>query len=217
VASAGSNSLLQRNARRFAAIRIAFFIAVDYTVARTRCWTLAVTEASRGVRPTPDGDRSHSRGAIVQVDDVGTEYGMFDEYRKYLDGPCQRLMEEVKNSELASDEVVFGANPLSSCDPANSPVMRYQNLAALDSMTEPMAVVDKKAFGSKDAANKGTVDREKVREVLGGELLRERCERTAAPLATSRHGCQLHHATDKPLRGPEHFAKRRPPSFADPL
>ena len=52
-------------------------------------------------------------------------------------------------------------------------LVRYRNWAAFDGLRDKVDPILAKTFGSMDAANKGAVDREKVREILGGQVTQE--------------------------------------------
>ena len=118
-------------------------------------------------------ERPYTEGAVVQVGYVRTKYGMFDEYMKYLDGPYKKLMEEQKKAGVIVDYSVHQAFPHNPHEPDIILLVRYRNWAAFDGLRDKVDPILAKTFGSMDAASKGAVDREKVREILGGQVTQE--------------------------------------------
>ncbi len=120
-----------------------------------------------------DEGKPYSEGAVVQVGYVRTKYGMFDEYVKFLDGPYKQLMEEQKKAGLVVDYGVYEATPRNPHEPDIILTVVYRNWAALDGLRDKVDAIESKIFGSMDASNKAAVDRDKIREVLGGQVIRE--------------------------------------------
>src|SRR5256885_1051416 len=117
-----------------------------------------------------DEERPFTEGAVIQVGYVRTKYGMFDEYMKYLDGPYKKLMEEQKKAGLVVDYGIYQAFPHNLHEADIVLTVTYRNWAAFDGLRAKLDPLLAKTFGSMDAANKGAVDREKVREILGSEV-----------------------------------------------
>jgi hypothetical protein len=120
-----------------------------------------------------DDERSYTEGTVTTIGFVRTKYGMFDEYMKYLDGPYKKLMEEQKKAGVILDYGVYQAFPRNLHEADIILTTTYKNWAALDGLRDKVDPMLAKTFGSMDAASKGAVDREKVREILGGETIRE--------------------------------------------
>lgn len=136
-------------------------------------WLLLSVFLSTGSVALAQEEHAYTEGEVVNVGYVRTKYGMFDEYMKFLDGPYKRLMEDAKKGGTITDWSVYQAFPRNPHEPDIILVTRFRNMAALDGLTERMDALERKVFGTMDASNKAAVDREKVREVLGGQLLRE--------------------------------------------
>jgi hypothetical protein len=110
---------------------------------------------------------------VVKVGYVRTKYGMFDEYLKYLAGPYRKLMEEQKKAGLIVDYSIYEASPRGPHDPDIVLTVVYRNWAAFDGLREWVEPIEKKVFGSLDMASKGAVDRDKIREILSGQVLQK--------------------------------------------
>jgi hypothetical protein len=120
-----------------------------------------------------DEERAYTDGAVTQIGFVRTKYGMFDEYMKYLDGPYKKLMEEQKKAGVILDYGVYQAFPRNPHEADIILTTTFKNWAALDGLRDKVDPMLAKTFGSMDAANKGAVDRDKVREILGGQTIQE--------------------------------------------
>jgi hypothetical protein len=120
-----------------------------------------------------DESRPYTEGVVVRVGYVRTKYGMFDEYMKYLAGPYKQFMEEQKKAGLIVDYGVYQATPHNPHEPDLILTVVFRNWAALDGLTDKLDPIEKKVFGSLDASNKAAVDREKIRELIGGEVMQK--------------------------------------------
>jgi hypothetical protein len=120
-----------------------------------------------------DDSRGYSMSSVTEVTSVRTKPGMFDEYVKFLAGPFRQEQEELKKLGIVTDYTFFGASPRAPHDPDLYIVVTYKNMAALDALDEKDEMVMKKVFGSVKQAEKGQIDRESIREILGSQLIRE--------------------------------------------
>jgi hypothetical protein len=118
-----------------------------------------------------DEERPYTEGVVVNVGYVRTKYGMFDEYMKYLDGPYKQIMEEEKKAGTIVEYGVYQAYPHNPSEPDIILTVVYKNWAAYDGLRDRIDPLLKRTFGSMEAASKGAVDREKVREILGGQTI----------------------------------------------
>jgi hypothetical protein len=118
-------------------------------------------------------DRAYTEGVVVNVSAIRTEPGMFDEYVKYLAGPYKQLMEEQKKAGIIVSWAVYSAVPRSPDDPDLYLITTFKNMAALDGLdarTDPMV---EKIFGSTEQQTVATINRGKLRTLVGDELIRE--------------------------------------------
>ena len=120
-----------------------------------------------------DEQRPYTEGPVVQVSSIRTKYGMFDEYMKFLAGPYRRLLEEQKKEGLILDFGIFQAFPHNPHEPDVFLTITFKNWAAFDGLTDKINAIEAKIYGSMDASNKAAVDREKIREVLGGQVIQK--------------------------------------------
>jgi hypothetical protein len=121
-----------------------------------------------------DEERPYTEGVAIDAAYVRTKYGMFDEYMKYLDGPYKKLMDEQKKAGLIVESSVYRASPKNPHEPDIILITVYRNWAAFDGLRDKVEPIEKIVYGSIDSANKGAVDREKVREILGSQLMQKR-------------------------------------------
>jgi hypothetical protein len=141
-----------------------------HTVSR---WLMLLGLLCGTVAAWADEERPYTEGTVVSVGYIRTKYGMFDEYMKYLAGPYKHLMEEQKKAGTIVDYGVYQAYPRNPHEPDLILTVVYKNWAAFDGLRDKIDPITKKVFGSLESASKGAVDREKVRESLGGAFLQE--------------------------------------------
>jgi hypothetical protein len=120
-----------------------------------------------------DEERPYTEGPVIEVGYIRTKYGMFDEYMKFLNGAYKRAMEEEKKAGIILDYGVYEAFPRNPHDPDIILTVTFKNWAAFDGLRDKVDPIEAKIYGSMDASNKAAVDRDKVREVLGGEVIQK--------------------------------------------
>jgi hypothetical protein len=108
-----------------------------------------------------------TEGPIVNVAAIRTEYGKFDDYIKYLDTTWKATEEAAKKAGYITGYKVIMVEPRGENDPDIYLVVYYKNWAALDGATAKADAITNEVEGSLAAANKGAVDRGKIRRVLG--------------------------------------------------
>ncbi len=132
-------------------------------------WLMAVGLVCGAMAAWAEEEHVYSEGVVVNVAYVRTKYGMFNEYMKYLDGPYKALLEEQKKAGVIVDYGVYVTDAHNPHEPDVILTTVYKNWAALDGLRDKTEPVLKKVFGSLDAASKGAVDRDKVREIIGSQ------------------------------------------------
>ena len=115
----------------------------------------------------------YKEGSVVQVSYIKTKPGMFDAYVKWLGGDYKTLNEAYKKAGLILGYDIFVAQPRHSCEPDIILTITYPNMAALDNMDDKTAAIDEQVWSSRAKADAAAIDREKMREVLGSELVRQ--------------------------------------------
>ena len=115
---------------------------------------------------------SYKDGPVVAVSYINTKPGKFDDYMAWLDGQYKGLMNAQKQAGLILDFHVFSSQPRTPNDPDIILTVTYPNFAALDKSNEADAV-SAKVIGAAAVQSKQYADRGTMREVLGGQLIRE--------------------------------------------
>jgi hypothetical protein len=116
--------------------------------------------------------KPYKEGQVTQLSYVKIKPGKFDDYMKWLATSYKQLMEANKKAGLIVGYAVYSAQARSPQEADLVLAVTYANMAALDRIDEADAVAAK-IMGSNDAQSKAFADRGAMREVLGGELIRE--------------------------------------------
>jgi hypothetical protein len=117
-------------------------------------------------------DKVYKEGPVTQLSYIKIKPGKFDDYMAYLAGPYKKLMEADKKEGLITSYAIYSANPRSPSEPDLILAVTVPNMATLDKVDESDAVAAK-VMGSMSAQSKATIDRGAMRDVLGGEMVRE--------------------------------------------
>ena len=112
-------------------------------------------------------DHAYTDGPVVNVAAIRTEYGKFDEYVKYLDTTWKAEQEAAKKAGYIVDYQVISVEPRGPDDADLLLITTYKNWAALDGATAKADTIATQVEGSVANANKGAVDRGKIRRILG--------------------------------------------------
>ncbi|MGB8338624.1 MAG: hypothetical protein WCD07_00695 [Burkholderiales bacterium] len=128
-------------------------------------WVVTAVANAQDVKP-------YKEGPVTAVSYIKIKPGKFEDYMKFLDTSYKSLMEANKKAGLILGYNVYSTQAKSPREPDLILTTTYANMAALDRTDEGDAVAAK-VLGSTDVQNKAYIDRESLREVLGGELIRE--------------------------------------------
>jgi hypothetical protein len=131
---------------------------------------LAVAALSLGARA--QDVRRYTEGPVTLVQEIGVEYGHFEEYIDWLNSTWKPTMEATKKAGIIIDYKVFSSTPPSPDHPDIILWITYKNMAALDRGVEEEDVA-KKVIGSTEFQNKARVGRNEYRKVLRREYIRE--------------------------------------------
>ena len=115
----------------------------------------------------------YKEGPVISVTYIKVKPGQYDAYIKWLGTERKALYDAYKAAGLILDYRVYDAFPKKPSEPDLILTETYPNFAALDDFEKKTAAIDEKVAGSRAKSIAGAVDREKLREVLGGELIRE--------------------------------------------
>ena len=116
--------------------------------------------------------KPYKEGPVTEISYIKTKPGRFDDYMKFLDTTYKSLMEANKKAGLITGYAVYSTQARSPQDPDLILAVTYPNMAALDKTQEAEAIAAK-VIGPNDVQNKATIERGPMREVLGGQLIRE--------------------------------------------
>ncbi len=115
----------------------------------------------------------YKEGVVVVVTAIRTEPGQFNNYMRYLAGDYRKIMDEAKAQGLIVSYAHYAAQPKGPHDADLYTTIAYPNFAAFDGLTDKMAAISSKVFGSMSGAEKAQVDRESLRKVLGSEVIQK--------------------------------------------
>jgi hypothetical protein len=82
-------------------------------------------------------------------------------------------MEEQKKAGLILSYTVYATTPRGPDEPALYLITVFKNMAALDGLNEKSDPLVEKLFGTMDQQTAAAVQRDKLRALIGDELLRE--------------------------------------------
>jgi hypothetical protein len=117
-------------------------------------------------------ERKYTEGPVTLVQEIGVEYGHFEEYIDWLNSTWKPTMEATKKAGIIIDYKVFSSTPPSPDHPDIILWITYKNMAALDRGVEEEEVA-RKVIGSTEFQNKARVGRNEYRKVLRREYIRE--------------------------------------------
>ncbi len=112
-------------------------------------------------------DHAFTEGPVVNVSAIRTEPGKFDDYMNWLDKVWKAEQEASKKMGDVLSYRVVTVEPRGENDPDLYLVITYKNWATLDGATAKADAISKQTEGSVEAANKNSIDRGKIRRVLG--------------------------------------------------
>jgi hypothetical protein len=116
--------------------------------------------------------KPYKEGAVTAVTYVKIKNGRFDDYMHFLATSYRKLMDENKKAGLITGYNIYAATPKTPNEPDLILTVTYANMAALDRIDEADAI-SARVLGNNDAQNKAAIERGPMRDILGGELVRE--------------------------------------------
>jgi hypothetical protein len=117
-------------------------------------------------------ERQYTDGPVTLVQEIGVEYGHFDEYIDWLNSIWKPTMEATKKAGIIIDYKVFGSAPPSPDHPDVILWITYKNMAALDRGVEEDEVA-RKVICSTECQNRARVGRNQYRKILRRYYIRE--------------------------------------------
>ena len=117
-------------------------------------------------------ERPYTLGPVTAVSYVRVKPGQYDNYMRHLSGPYRKQMEASIKAGLVTGWKVYDASPRTASEPNVILTVTYPNMATFDKQKEFDDVAQQVA-GSFATMDKAYADRGAMRDVLGGELVRE--------------------------------------------
>jgi len=118
-------------------------------------------------------ERPYTGGTVLEITSVKILPGGFDAYMSWLQKTWKAEQEEFKKAGLTVDYGVYVTNARNPNEADLYLTVVYKNWGALDGLQDKTDPIDKKIFGSLAQANQGSVDREKIRQILGVQYVQE--------------------------------------------
>ncbi len=118
-------------------------------------------------------EHAYTDGSVTAISYIKIKPGMFDAYMRYLQSTYKQIMEEQKKAGLVVEYGVYQAFARSPKEADLYLTITYKNWAAFDGLTEKTDAITRKIWGSLEKSDAAAIDREKMREVLGGEVVQE--------------------------------------------
>jgi hypothetical protein len=134
--------------------------------------SMCVAASSLPLNAPAQDERQYTEGPVTLVQEIGVEYGHFEEYIEWLNSTWKPTMEATKKAGLIIDYKVFSSTPPSPDHPDIILWITYKNMAALDKGAEEEAVA-KKVICSTECQNKARVGRNEYRKALRRQYIRE--------------------------------------------
>jgi hypothetical protein len=118
-------------------------------------------------------EHAYTEGPVTNISYVKIKPGMFDTYMSYLQKTYKQVMEEQKKAGLVLSYRIYSATARSPHDADLYLTVTYKNWAAFDGLTEKTDAITRNVWGSLAKSDEAAIDREKMREILGGEVVQE--------------------------------------------
>lgn len=122
---------------------------------------------------TAAADPSFNEGPVSVVNSIRTEPGMFDAYMSWLQSGWKKSMEAQKAAGIVVDYHVYLTRPRSPSEADVYLVVTYKNMAAFDGLSDRVEGVMEKVMGTRDQMNQASIERGKMRTMVGSEVIRE--------------------------------------------
>ena len=122
------------------------------------------------VASEPD-DHAYSEGQVVNIAQIRTVDGKFDDYMKWVDTTWKKLQEASKKAGYLVSYQVLTVEARGPDDPDILLITTYKNWAALDGALAKGDEIAKLVEGSVAASNQAQFARASIRKVLGSSTM----------------------------------------------
>jgi hypothetical protein len=117
--------------------------------------------------------RPYTEGPVVNVSEIRTLPGQFENYMTYIFGDYARVMEAQRAAGLIVSWGVYTVQPRSPDDADVILTTVYANMAAFDGLTDRQEAVTQRVMNrNRGQAEAATAQRESMRRLIGSSLLR---------------------------------------------
>lgn len=136
---------------------------------------LAISILTCGItREAVAQDRVYDDATVWDVSYVKTEPGQFDAYLGNLNQNWKRMMDAAKAEGHILSYMILSSEPSSRDDWDLMLLVEYPNMAALDNSREVFERNAREVLQTnREQQSRATVERRKLRELLGGKLARQ--------------------------------------------
>ncbi len=118
-------------------------------------------------------ERSYKEGPVIELSYIKVKPGKFDDYLKYLDTEWKASNEAAKKAGFITGYAIYSAYARAPSEADLILAITYPNMAALDRGEEMETAALKQSNSTAAKSNKEYIDRGAMRDVIGGELVRE--------------------------------------------
>src|ERR1700730_16720484 len=134
--------------------------------------SISLNARAQDVNAGAKDERKYIEGPVTLVQEIGVEYGHFEEYIDWLNSTWKPTMEATKKAGIIIDYKVFSSTPPAPDHPDIILWITYKNMAALDRGVEEEDVA-KKVIGSTELQNKAKEGRNEYTQILRRNDIRE--------------------------------------------
>ena len=119
-------------------------------------------------------ERGYQEGAVTEVSSIQIESGHFDQYMAYLRGTWKVEQEALKKAGVIVSYAIYATSRRTPNDADVYLTITYANMAAMDGLDDRRETAIAKAGGmDRMASEKGVIERNAYRKIIGSELIRE--------------------------------------------
>jgi hypothetical protein len=138
-------------------------------------YTMAIAAglAFTGVSASAQDQRVYDHGPVIAVSHVKVQPGQLNAYMSNLNSVWRRGLEDQKRRGEVLDYRVYQNMAPGIGGPDLVLVVTYRNAAVMDTSLDEMDRRTAALQGSVGAANQATVDRGRLRTIMGSDLMRE--------------------------------------------
>jgi hypothetical protein len=120
-----------------------------------------------------DNGRAYKEGPVTDLTFIKIKPGQFDNYMKWLDTVFKPENEALMKAKVITGYKIYGSEAHNPQEADLVLAITYANMAAMDNLNEKTDAISEKFEGDLAKQNQGFADRGTMREIIGGQLVRE--------------------------------------------